>query len=277
VLCLVLAVCLWTAGLVAVSPGALAAEPTGPGGVTASSITSSSATLRWTAATDDVQVIGYRVYRGPAGAPVTDLTLIVTLDAKVLSYNATALRSSYGYALAVAAIDADNNESPRAATTFSTLSSTDTTAPDPPGSSSVSARAFSSSRIDVTWGVPTTAGAADISFYEVLRNGAVVGTVDRPHSARFSDNGLSPSTAYSYTVRSVDSAGNRSTATTARSQTTMAAGVVKIVRGPYVVRADASSALVAWWTNIPSTGSVSVSGAATVVPSTPALHHEISL
>jgi hypothetical protein len=254
----VLAACLGV-GLVLVvglltSP-ALAAAPSQPA-LTVSSVTASSATLSWTAATDDLGVVGYRVYRGPATPSTAPLTLITTADATVRSYAAVNLKSGVGYRFAVAALDADNNETLSAVHSVTTLTSSDKTPPAAVSSSSVALAAFSSSRVDVSW----AAGAADVSYYEILRNGVVVGTVERPAATHFSDNGLAPGTTYSYSVRAVDSAGNRSAATTARSVATLAAGAVKIVRGPYAVRVTASSAEIVFWTNLATAGAVTFSG-----------------
>jgi chitodextrinase len=219
--------------------------------LTVSSVTATSAKLTWTASSG---AIGYRVYRGLGTAPVT---LINTADASVVTYTASALRARSGYTFVVAALGLDNVESRSASRTATTAASTDTTAPTAPSSTSVGATAFSSSRVDVIWGAsPST----DVAFYEVLRGGLVVGTVDRPLATKFSDNGLTASTTYSYQVRAVDSAGNRSALTATKSPKTLAPGAVKIVRGPYAVKVTATSAVISWWTNVAVAGSVTFTG-----------------
>ena len=103
------------------------------------------------------------------------------------------------------AIDAAGNKSVMRTVGLRTAASSDVTAPAAPSSSSVALKAFSSSRIDVVWAASTS---TDVAYYSVFRGGVLVGTVERPNSQRFSDNGLAASTSYSYTVQAVDSAGN---------------------------------------------------------------------
>jgi hypothetical protein len=243
---------------VLVSPASAATPPTAPGSVATSAVTSSSVTLTWTEAADDAGVVGYRVYRGPATAADSALTLIWTTDPNVLRFVASNLRAGYGYRFQVAAIDADGNETRGTSVTATTPRSSDTTAPSAPSSTSVLLTAFSSSRIDVAW---AASASTDVAYYEVLRGSTVVAQLDRPLATKFSDNGLAASTTYSYSVRAVDSAGNRSALTTAKSKATLAAGTVTIPRGPYTVKVTGTSAVVVWWTNIPSTGRVTVGGA----------------
>jgi len=234
------------------SASADTSAPTQPGAITVSGVTSNSASLSWGASTDEVKVEGYRVYRGPASAPNSSLRLIATTDA-VTSYKAAALYADTAYKFGIVAIDLANNMSPMTTTTFTTSSSSDTTAPAAPSSSSVSGTAFSSSRIDVVWGASSS---TDESGYLVFRDGTQVGRIDLPGGLRFSDNGLTPSSSHSYVIEAVDSAGNVSAGTTPRRVTTLAAGSVKIVRGPYLSNVTASSAVLSWWTNLPTSGIV---------------------
>jgi fibronectin type 3 domain-containing protein len=209
------------------SAPARAAAPAAPGSFTVGSVTSSSAVLSWTASSG---AIGYRVYRDTTATAGT--TLINTTDAAVVKFTATNLRSGTAYNFAVAALGVDGSASALVVKSATTTTSSDTTAPAAPSSTSVSVTAFSSSRIDIIWGASSS---SDVAYYEVLRGGVVVGTLDRPMATKFSDNGLTASTTYRYQVRTVDSAGNRSALTTAKSAKTLAAGTVKISRGPYSV------------------------------------------
>jgi len=81
--------------------------PSAPGSLRATSVTSTSVSLAWTAGTDDVGVIGYRVVRDlvpPASGTVTATTSATTWTDKDLSPATT-----YGYQ--VRAVDAAGNES----------------------------------------------------------------------------------------------------------------------------------------------------------------------
>jgi chitodextrinase len=240
------------AGTGAATSAAVTSAPTQPGAITVSSITSKSANLAWGASTDSVKVEGYRVYRGPASASNSSLSLIATTDA-VTSYKATTLYAGTSYKVGVVAINLSDNPSPMTTTTFRTSSVTDTTPPAAPSNASVSGTAFSSSRIDVSWGASSS---TDVSGYLVFRNGTQVGRVDLPGGLHFSNNGLAASTTYTYSVKAVDSAGNVSSATAGVSVKTLASGTVKIVRGPYISNVTANSAVVSWWTNLPTSGTV---------------------
>lgn len=234
------------------SASADTSAPTQPGAITVSGVTSNSASLSWGASEDDVKVEGYRVYRGPASAPNSSLSLIATTDA-VTSYKAATLYAGTAYKFGIVAIDLANNLSPMRTTTFTTRSSSDTIPPAAPSSSSVSVTAFSSSRIDVAW---ASSSSTDESGYLVFRDGTQVGRKDLPGGLRFSDNGLAPSSSHSYVIKTVDSAGNVSTGTSPRVVTTLPIGSVKIARGPYISNVTASSAVVSWWTNLPTSGIV---------------------
>jgi mannan endo-1,4-beta-mannosidase len=84
--------------------------PTAPGTPTASAVTATSATLTWTAATDNVGVTGYDIVRVSGGTETkvaTSTTNSVTL---------TGLTADTAYTFAVYARDAAGNRSPRSAT-----------------------------------------------------------------------------------------------------------------------------------------------------------------
>ena len=228
------------------------ALPTQPGGITAFNITSNGATLTWAASTDNTKVVGYRILRGAAGAPLSALVQVATTEGTTV-YTAANLRAATTYQFAVRAFDAYNNLSTVRTVTFTTASSSDVTAPSAPSSSSVSAIVFSSSRIDLTWSASTS---SDISGYQVFRDGTLVGEVYLPLRRYYSDNGIAPASTHSYQIRTIDSAGNVSALTTARNATTTATGVVKIMRGPYIQWSTATSTRIAWWTNIPASSVV---------------------
>jgi uncharacterized repeat protein (TIGR03806 family) len=110
---------------------------------------------------------------------------------------------------------ADTRENAPPAPQPSTL---DTTPPTVPGTPN--ATAASSTQIDLSWTASTD--AVGLSGYRVFRNTAAtpIATVT---ATVYSDTGLAPSTAYSYTVRAVDAAGNASAPSGAGSATTPAA------------------------------------------------------
>jgi hypothetical protein len=265
-------ICVILAGLLGTACAADTSSPTQPGTITVSSLTTTSAALGWAKSTDNVRVIGYRVYRGPAAASDADLNLIALLDA-TSSYLATPLYSGTAYKFGIQAIDAANNRSALSTVTLTTLNSLDTTAPAAP-TSSPTATAFSDDRIDLTW---SASSSTDVAGYQVLRSGAVIATLDLPGVLRYSDNGLSASTSFSYTIKAKDSNGRLSPSSPARSATTLAAGTVRIARGPFSSRVTGSSAVISWWTNEPTAGSVTIGGRAVTDPAGPRHHHEVSV
>ncbi|WP_405697178.1 carbohydrate binding domain-containing protein [Streptomyces sp. NBC_01185] len=92
----------------------------------------------------------------------------------------------------------------------------DTQAPTAPAKVSASADGVS---VVVTW-EPSTDDRG-VTKYQVTRTGGTEGTlVSDVGSTVFSDTGLEAKTAYSYTVRAVDAAGNVSTASAAATTTT---------------------------------------------------------
>jgi len=92
-------------------------------------------------------------------------------------------------------------------------SATDTTAPSVP--TGFSATTISPTQINLSWTASTDNVA--VTGYKVNRDGIQVGTAA---SALYSDTGLTPSTAYTYTVSAYDAAGNESTQSTSAGATT---------------------------------------------------------
>jgi fibronectin type 3 domain-containing protein len=258
--------------LAAHDPNAAASSPlpTAPGPIAVSAVTSTSATLTWGKSSGPLGIDGYRVYRQLSGGPQE---LINTTDG-VTTYTAVSLRSNAQYTFGVTAIDVANNESAAQTATVTTASSTDTTTPTAPSTTSVAIKAFSSTRLDVVW---ATSASTNVAYYEVFRAGTLVATVDLPNAPHYSDNGLAPSTAYSYTVDAVSSNGVHSPLTSPKTGKTTAPGVVLIPRGPVVSDVTATAAVISWWTNIPTTGVVTI-GARTIPDSAgPVQHHLVAV
>ena len=170
----------------------------------------SAITLTWTAATDDVGVLGYRVYRG--GVQVATVAGTQFTD--------TGLAPSTEYTYTVAAYDAAGNLSvpsnPATATTLA-AGQADTDAPSVPAP--VVALPSSSSAIAVSWG-PSTDNVGVLG-YRIFRDGVQVGTTS---GHLYADGGLAPATSYDYTVVAFDAAGNQSDPSAVASATTLGAG-----------------------------------------------------
>ena len=183
-------------------------SPTVPTGLVANAASTSQIALSWSAATDNVGVASYRIYRNTA--------LIATLG-NVTAFQDSGLSPSTTYTYNVAAADAAGNVSGLStAASATTLAAPDTTPPSPP--TTIVATAVSNSEIGLTW-----SGAADnvaVTGYRVFRNGVLVASLGS--STTYQDIGLAASTTYTYRVRAVDMAGNVSAQSAAASATTQA-------------------------------------------------------
>lgn len=181
--------------------------PSTPAYLSASGTTATSTTLSWTASTDDVGVTGYEVLRNGS----------VVATASGTTYAASGLSPSTTYSFTVRALDAASNRSSSSTPVSVTTSAAggDTTAPSTP--SGLTASGTTSSATTLAWSASTDDVA--VTGYEVLRGGTVIGsTPNRTYTA----TALSASTAYSFTVRAYDAAGNRSAASSAVNVTTSA-------------------------------------------------------
>ncbi|MDP2877227.1 MAG: fibronectin type III domain-containing protein, partial [Holophaga sp.] len=158
--------------------------PSIPTGLAASTITATGLTLTWTAATDNVAVTGYRVYRGTATAPIAALTTGTT-------YTDTGLTASTPYTYTVVAFDAAGNASAKSSPVTATTSAVATT----PVIS-----AFTASPTTITAGGSSTlawtvTGATSLS----INNG--VGTVTG------SSRVVTPSATTTYTLTATNASG----------------------------------------------------------------------
>lgn len=188
-----------------------AQAPTAPQDLNAVPASSSSISLTWTASTDDIGVLGYRVYR--AGVEIAVVAGTDFVD--------TGLAASTLYSYTVAAYDASGHLSapsaPASATTLAAGQS-DTDAPSTPAP--VLAIPSGPNGITVSWG-PATDNVGVLG-YRIFRDGVEVATAA---ALLYADPGLTPATTYSYTVTAYDAAGNESAPSAAVSATTLGAGV----------------------------------------------------
>jgi chitodextrinase len=185
--------------------------PGAPGAITASVITDRSVTLTWPAATDNVGVTGYKIFRNSVQVGTS----------ATASYTESGLTPSTGYTYAVVAYDAAGNQSTASPNKGLTTQAADTVAPTAPGTPVVSA--ITSSSLTLTWTAATD--NYGVTQYQVFRNGVQVGVSG---GATFADSGLTAATAYSYTVKALDAAGNVSAASQATSATTAAGNIARV-------------------------------------------------
>src|SRR2546427_1321114 len=182
--------------------------PSTPAGLTASAVSSSRINLSWLAATDNVGVIRYGVYRNGVQIDIVAAT----------SYANRGLAAATTYSYTVAAYDTSWNASAQSsAVSATTKALADTQAPSSP--TNLAATAVSSSQIDLSWS-PATDNVG-VTGYRVYRNGTLVAS---PTGTSVSIVGLSASTTYSFTVSAVDAAGNASALSAPLSATTPGTG-----------------------------------------------------
>src|SRR5439155_23633669 len=148
----------------------------------------------WQAATDNVGVAGYTVYRNGSA--------VATLGPDVLAYADTGLDHGATYSYTVAAFDAAGNTSPQSSPASATTP--DDIAPTTPGG--LSATATTSTSVTVSWTASSDNMA--VTGYDVYRDGLLLATVG-VNPLTYADT-VSVGSTHSYTVDAFDAAGNHS-------------------------------------------------------------------
>jgi YD repeat-containing protein len=187
--------------------------PTVPTGLGGSAPNSSTVNLSWNASTDNVQVTGYRVYRG--GSYIG--------DSATTSYSDGSRAGSTTYSYQVAARDAVPNIS--APSSAINVTTPDTIAPSTP--TSLSATGVGPSQINLSWSASTDTGGSGLAGYKIYRNGSG-SPIATAATSSFSDTGLASNTAYSYTVAAYDNATNTSGQSNTAGATTLSPVVASL-------------------------------------------------
>jgi chitodextrinase len=189
------------------------AAPSTPTGLAASALAPTSLTLSWNAATDNVAVAGYRVYRDGALAASSAASPV----------QLTGLAPNTLYSFTVSAFDAAGNTSvPSAALALATLPLPDTTTPSIPNG--LAASALTASSLTLSWNAATDNVA--VTGYRVYRNGVLVASPASPTAAI---SGLVANTQYAFTVSAFDAAGNASPQSAPLAVTTLSAPAPQIL------------------------------------------------
>src|SRR5881396_2281974 len=226
------------------STGPDTVAPSTPASLTASAVSSSRIYLSWSAATDNVGVIRYGVYR--------DGVRIAYISGT--SYANTGLSAATTYSYTVAAYDAAGNASAQSsAASATTKAPLDTQTPSIP--TNLAATVVSASQIDLSWS-PATDNVG-VTGYRVYRDGTLAAS---PTGTSVSITGLSASTTYSFTASAVDGAGNASALSAPLSATTSAPSDTTAPTTPAGLAASAvtSTSLTLSWNA--STDNVRVTG-----------------
>ncbi len=181
--------------------------PTAPTNLAASGTTATTTNLAWTASTDNVGVTGYNVYRGG--------TLFGTTTSS--SYAVTGLSASTAYSFTVTAHDAagNNSASSNTASVTTLAPPMDTTAPTAPANLTASGTTTTSTSL--SWSASTD--NVGVTAYNVYRGTTLLAS---PTGTSYAVTGLTASTAYTFSVKARDAAGNVSAASNTVSVTTLA-------------------------------------------------------
>ncbi len=175
--------------------------PTGPASLSASATSSSTVQLSWPAATDNVGVAGYRVYRGTT--QIAQITALSHLD--------SGLTPGTTYSYQVRAYDAAGNLGAPASASATTTGAGDTAAPSVP--TGLAATVQKGRKVVLSWNA--SSDNVGVVGYDLYRNGSLIagpaGTSynDRPGRGTFT-----------YQVRARDAAGNVSALSAAVTVTT---------------------------------------------------------
>jgi hypothetical protein len=182
------------AGSLACSPAPDRQAPTAPAGLRATAIGPREVALDWDRSTDDVGVSGYRIFRD--GIEI-DQTPSLPTDA-----TDPTVEPDTRYAYRVRAFDAAGNLS-ASSDRVTVTTPPDDHPPSPPGPAQVvDVDRF---HVRLTWDPATDDVGVD--RYEVLRDGAQVGTAA---TTSFVDDAVEPGVVHRYRLRAVDTAGQRS-------------------------------------------------------------------
>lgn len=171
--------------------------PTAPAGLAATATSSSTIDLSWSAATDNVGVTGYEIFRDGVA------TAIAKTNGTSFSDQGLAADSTHSYV--VLAFDEAGNRSALSNTASATTLSAPPQDVTPPTAPSALTATVDGATINLSWSASTD--DIGVTGYRVFRdNGATpIGTVT---GTAFSDSGQLGT--HTYTVTAVDAAGNQS-------------------------------------------------------------------
>ncbi|WP_300568319.1 reprolysin-like metallopeptidase [Flavobacterium sp.] len=181
--------------------------PSAPTNLAASGTTQTTTNLSWTASTDNVGVTGYDIYQG------------ATLKATVTttSYAVTGLTASTAYTFSVKAKDAAGNVSAASNVVNVTTSApvVDTSAPTAP--TNLAASGTTATTTNLSW--TASADNVGVAGYDVYQGATLKATVT---TTSYAVTGLTASTAYTFSVKAKDAAGNVSASSNVVNVTTSA-------------------------------------------------------
>ena len=170
-------------------------SPTGPAEVILASRTQTSISVSWPAATDNVGVAGYGIYKG--GTQIASVA--------ETAHTLTGLICGTNYTIGVDAYDGAGNRSPQKVVMVATSACGDTTPPSAP--TNLATSGITQTSVTLSW-----SGSSDnigVVGYDVSRNGVKIASANGLTAVQDS---LTCGTSYTFTVAAYDAAGNHSAA-----------------------------------------------------------------
>jgi chitodextrinase len=164
--------------------------PTKPGSLTVSNLISTSLTLNWTASTDNVGVVGYKVLRNGTQIATTTAT----------TYADSSLTNNTTYNYSVEAYDAANLVSAAATVSATTVL---------PAPANLQTSNVTATSVGLSW--TQTVADPKITGYQVSRSGVVLAKIT---GTTYTDITVSAGQAYGYSIAAYNAAGNLSSAVT---------------------------------------------------------------
>lgn len=185
--------------------------PTIPTNVKASNVTRESLVLNWNPSKDNVAVTNYDIYQNGVK--------IASVPGTSISYLVSGLNPGTAYTYKLKAIDAAGNSS--AFSTEITVRTTSQTVPDttaPTAPSHLHAHTIAATSVTLMWSNSTDNVA--VTAYDIYQGTTRIATVSGGVTS-YAVTGLKSSTAYTFSVKARDAAGNISVASNAIVVTTL--------------------------------------------------------
>jgi chitodextrinase len=169
-------------------------SPTAPGDLSSNDITYSSVRLTWDASSDNIGVVGYRIYRNGG---------LIAITAS-LEYVIQNLKSSTSYSFSVRAYDAAGNVSASSnIVEVITPQSPDVISPTAP--TSLTASDLTATSIHLTWNASTD--NYGVAGYRIYANNSMISTTEL---TQYTINGLESDSTYYIFILAYDAANNLS-------------------------------------------------------------------
>ncbi len=178
------------------------AAPSMPANLAATAISASQVNVTWNASTDSggSGLTGYNIYR--------DGTKLNSSPVTGTSYGDSTVNATTTYSYRVEAVDGAGNKSAQtSAVSVTTPRTPDVIDPSTPAN--LTAKAISTSQVNLAWDASTDSGGSGLAGYNVYRDGTKLNS--SPVTSRsYSDTSVDANTRYSYQIEAVDGAGNTS-------------------------------------------------------------------